>query len=76
MVWGLPPEPYHRNNSETMTEMIKDQVQYQESELPEFIEVSCIGERHKGLLRKAVARTGETKRVQNDLTTEGSPHER
>lgn len=84
---GSPPEPYYQNKSESMNEVIKDQVQYQESELPEFIKkVSCIGERHKDLLRKAVARTGvgtssgisvpgETKLVQNDLTTEGSPHE-
>ena len=57
---GSPPEPYYQNKSESMNEVIKDQVQYQESELPEFIKkVSCIGERHKDLLRKAVARTGE-----------------
>lgn len=57
---GSPPEPYYQNKSESMNEVIKDQVKYQESELPEFIQkVSGIGERHKDLLRKAVARTGE-----------------
>lgn len=85
---GSPPEPYYQNKSESMNEVIKDQVKYQESELPEFIQrVSGIGERHKDRLRKAVARTGEwelllgfrvpgeTELVQNDLTTEGSSHE-
>ena len=57
---GSPPEPYYQNKSESMNEVLKDQVKYQESELPEFIQkVSGIGERHKDLLRKAVARTGE-----------------
>ena len=57
---GSPPEPYYQNKSECMNEVIKDQVKYQENELPEFIDkLSCIAERHRDLLRKAVARTGE-----------------
>ena len=28
---GSPPEPYYQNKSESMNEVIKDQVQYQES---------------------------------------------
>ena len=57
---GSPPEPYYQNKSECMNEVIKDQVKYTESELPEFIEkLSAIVERHNDLLRKAVARIGE-----------------
>ena len=79
---GSPPEPYYQNKSKRMNEVIKDQVKYQESELPVFIQkVSGIGERHKDLLRKVVGTSprisvpGGTKLVQNDLTTEGSSHE-
>lgn len=52
---GSPPETYYQNKSKRMNEVIKDQVIYQESELPVFIQkVSGIGERHKDLLRKVV----------------------
>lgn len=57
---GSPPAPYYQNTSECMNEVIKDQVRYKENELPDFIEkVSVLVERHKDLLRKAVATTGE-----------------
>lgn len=57
---GSPPEPYYQNKSECMNEVIKDQVLYQENELPEFIEkLSCIAEWRRDLLQKAVARTSE-----------------
>ena len=43
-----------------MNEVIKYQMNYRENELPEFLEkVTSIALRHKTLLRKAVARTGE-----------------
>ena len=57
---GSPPQPYYQNNSECMNEVIKDQMKYQENELPEFLDkLTAIVARHETLLRKAVARTGE-----------------
>ena len=54
------PQPYYQNNSECMNKVIKDQMNYRENELPEFLEkVTSIALRHETLLRKAVARTGE-----------------
>ncbi|KXJ07320.1 hypothetical protein AC249_AIPGENE6667 [Exaiptasia diaphana] len=57
---GSPPLPYYQNNSECMNEVLKDQVKYKESELPDFVDkIAVIEERHKDLLRKAVTTTGE-----------------
>ena len=50
------PQPYYQNNSECMNKVIKDQMNYRENELPEFLEkVTSIALRHETLLRKAVA---------------------
>ena len=57
---GSPPQPYYQNNSECVKEVIKDQMKYQDNELPEFLDkLTAIVARHETLLRKAVARKGK-----------------
>ena len=57
---GCPPEPYYTNEVESKNKVIKEEVQYKRSQLPEFVEkMKGIMHEQKQEIERAVLNSGE-----------------
>ena len=57
---GSPPEPYYTNEVESKNKVIKEEVQYKKSDLPEFVQKMCnLMHKQKQEIERAVINSGE-----------------
>ena len=54
---GCPPEPYYTNEVESKNKVIKEEVQYKRSQLPEFVEKMMHEQKQE--IERAVLNSGE-----------------